>query len=143
MSRSSSIDWNASSIATGSVRDREEPRVQVLQQDDVDLAHELCRAVVALHQLLARDFRRRVGEPELVRERVLLVEDEPILAPTCEVVQPHAQASDEPLLAGNRARLLARDQARLRELAPGAAEPRRARDPQHRLQVAQARRGFP
>ena len=121
---------------------RKEPRVQVLQHDDVDLPHELRRAVVALHQLLARGFRRRVGETELARERILLVEHEPVLAPSREIVEPHAQPSDQPLLPRNGARLLARDEARPRQLAPRAPEAGRARDPQHGLQVAQPARAF-
>ena len=55
--------------------------MQVLQQDDVHLPHDLGRAVVALHQLLARAPRRRVGEAQLARQRILHVEHQPILAP--------------------------------------------------------------
>ena len=68
-----------------------QPRMQVLQQDDVDLADELRRTVIALHQLLARPLRRRVGETDLARQRVLQIEDEPVLAATGEIMQPHAQ----------------------------------------------------
>ena len=80
-------------------RDGEEPCVQVLQQDDVDRTDELRRPVLALHQLLARGLRRCVGEPELARKRILLVEHEAVLAPARQVVQPHAQPADQPLLA--------------------------------------------
>ncbi len=116
---------------------RKEPRVQVLQQDDVDLADELRRAIVALHQLLARGSRRRVGEAELARERILLVEHEAVLAPSGEIVEPRAQSPDQPLLPRDGARLLARDEARPRQLAPRAPEAGGARDPQHGLQVAE------
>src|SRR6476469_18586 len=54
--------------------------VQVLQEQRIDLSHDLGGAVVALHQLLAGALRRRVGEIELARERRLQVEHEPILA---------------------------------------------------------------
>ena len=47
--------------AIGAVGRGIKPRVQVLQQDRVELAHDLGRPVVALHQLLARALRRRVG----------------------------------------------------------------------------------
>ncbi len=79
-------------------RHREQFRVQVLQEDHVRLADDFRGPVIALHQLLAGAFRRGVGELELARERVLLVEHEPVLAPARKVVKPNAQGADEPLL---------------------------------------------
>ena len=116
--------------------------MQVLQQDHVDLAHELGRAIVALHQLLGGAPRRRVDQAELARERALLVEHEPVLAAAGEVVQAHAQRADEALLARHGARLVHRDEAGLRQLAPRAPEAGGERDPEHRLQVAQSARIF-
>ena len=76
--------------------------MQVLQQDHVDLPDELRSTVVALHQLLARALRRRVGKPELARQRVLQIEDEAVLAPAGEIVEAHAQRPDERAPAGTR-----------------------------------------
>ena len=105
--------------------------------------HHLGGAVVALHQLLAARCAARVStQTELRRERGLQIEHQPVLAPAGEIVQPDAQLADEALLCANRARLAPRDEAGARELAPSAAEARGARDPEHRLQVAQAARAF-
>ena len=116
--------------------------MQVLQQDDVDLPDHFRGPVVALHQLLARAPGRRVGEPELVRERALQVEHEAILAPAREIVEPHPQRAYQPLLPRHGARLLQRDQPGAREIAPSAPETGGARDPQDRVQVAQPARAF-
>ena len=99
-------------------RDGEQARVQVLQQDHVQLANEFRGAIVALHQLLARPLGLRVDQRELAGERVLLVEDEPVLAAAREVMEPDAQLADESLLPRYRARFLRREQARLGDLAP-------------------------
>ena len=122
---------------------RKQPRVQVLQQDHVDLAHELGRAVVALHQLLARALGRRVDEPDLARERVLQVEHQPVLAAAGEVVQAHAQRADAgaPAATPSRASPVVMSPARASS-RHDAAEARGARDPDHRLQVAQAAGAF-
>ena len=132
----------SSLTGTGFGGNRKQARVQVLQQDHVDLPDELRRAVVALHELLARAFRRSVGEAELARQRVLQIEDEAVLAAAGEIVQAHAQRADESFLARDGARLLHRDEAGFREVAPRSAKARGARDPEHRLQVAQAARAF-
>ncbi len=115
-----------------------EARMDVLQQDDVDLPHQLGGAVIALHQLLARAARRRVGEAQLARERRLQVEHQAILAAIREVVQPYAQAADEALVPRHGARFRHRHQIVPRELAPAAAVACRARDPQDRLEITQA-----
>src|SRR6185437_6801376 len=52
-------------------------------------------------------------------------------------MQPHTQRADLALLSRDRARLGGRDEAMPGELAPGVAETRRTRDPEHGLQVAQ------
>ena len=117
---------------------RVEPRVHVVQQHGVDLAHQFRRAVVPLHQLLARALRARVDEPELRRQRALRVEHQPVLAPAQQVVEPDAHRADQALLPRHGARLAGRHEAVARELAPRAAQAGRARYPQHRLQVAQA-----
>ena len=74
-----------------------------------------------------------------MRQGILLIEHQPVLAPSGEVMQPYPQRADQPLLPGDGARLLQRDEPGLRQLAPAAPESRRARDPQDGLQVAQSR----
>src|SRR5215472_2323784 len=83
----------------------EQPRMQVLQQDDVELADRLGSAVVALHEQLGGAPRWRIREPELVRQRGLHVEHEPIFSSSSEVVQPHAELVEESLVPQNLARL--------------------------------------
>src|SRR6185437_14625800 len=96
------------------------------------------RAIVALHQLLARALFGRIAKPELGRERALQVEYQAILAAAREEVQSSAKVGDRPFLLRNGARFGARHQAVSRELAPRTAELRRARNPDDRLQIAQA-----
>ena len=100
----------------------------------------LGRAVVPLHQLLARAPRRRVHEAELAREPALLIEQQPVLAAIGEKVQPHAQRLQRALVPREPGGLLLGDDAVLREIAPRVAEPRCARDPEDHLQVAQSAR---
>jgi len=121
---------------------RVQPRMQVLQQDDVDLPHQLGGPVIALHQLLAGPLRRRVGHVELFSQRRLLVEHQSILAPAGQVVQAHADRADEPFLPGNGARLRDGHQPVPREFHPRSPQSGGTADPQHRLQVAQAARAF-
>ena len=92
--------------------------MDVLQQHRRRLPRELGGAVVALHQLLAGASSRRIGELELARERRLLIEHESILAPSGEIMEPHAQCADEALLPRDGTRLAGRHQAVARELAP-------------------------
>jgi hypothetical protein len=116
--------------------------MQVLQQQRVDLAHQLGRAVIALHQLLARAFGGAVGEPELGGERRLQVEHQPVLAPSRQIVQPNPQIGDRSLLTRHRAGLRRRHQAVAGELAPRVPEPGCAGDPDDGLQIAQSARTF-
>ena len=140
--RSSSIARKSPSMATGSVAIGKSRACRFCSRMTLTCRTDLRGAVVALHQLLARAPRRRVGEPELVRERALQVEHQAILAPAREIVEPHAQRADQPLLPRHGARLLQRDQPGAREVAPSAPETGGARDPQDRVQVAQPARAF-
>ncbi len=104
---------------------RVQPRMQVLQQDDVDLPHQLGGPVVALHQLLAGPLRRRVDQVELLRQRRLLVEHQAILAPAGQVVQAHAHRADEAFLPGNGARLARWSSGRAARVRPTTCPVRR------------------
>src|SRR4029453_11578451 len=81
---------------------RKQTRMQILQQDYVDLPDELRRAIVALHQLLARPFRRRIGETELPRQRILQIEHEAILAAAGGIMETNAPRADETFLPPDR-----------------------------------------
>src|SRR5215203_1031534 len=100
--------------------------MQILQRDHIDLAHELRCAIVALHQLLARTLLAVVGESELRGKRILLIEDEPVLAAASEIVEPDAQCADHAFLPRHHACFAHRDEARMRKLTPGTAEARSA-----------------
>ena len=121
---------------------REEAGVQVLEHDDIELAYRFRRAVVALHQLLRCAPGRRVREGELARECCLHIEDQPVFAPACEIVQADAEVVDQPLVSRELPRLRRCHQTVRRNLAPGMAEARGASDPENRLQVAAAARAF-
>ena len=68
------------------VRPRREPRLQVLQEDGIELRHAFCRLVVTLHHRFARAPVGAVGEAHLLGERRLHVEHQAILAPSGEVM---------------------------------------------------------
>ena len=135
--------WKSSSIGTGSRGRRKQPRVQVLQQDRVDLAHELRGAVVALHQLLARALGAacRRGRAAARARPAGRTRAGP-RAGRAGSAGARACAPIKRSWRDDGARLADRHEAVARELAPGAAEARGARDPQHRLQVAQAARAL-
>ncbi len=84
----------------------------------------------------------RVREPQFPGEGGLQVEDQPILAPAGEEMQPHAQPADEALGGGHGERLALREESVRRELLPRAAETGRAGDPYHRVQIAQPAGAF-
>ena len=133
-----------SSSTRRELRLRQQARLEVLQQDRVQLRDALRRLVVALHHRFARAPMRRVGVAELRGERRLYVEDDAVLAPAGEVMQPDAQVLQQPLVLRELARLVALDQA----LARRARAQRRAHaggagDPLDDLQVAQPARALP
>jgi hypothetical protein len=72
-------------------RRRREARLQVLQQDRVQLRDRLGVAVIVLHQQFARAAATAGGVAALGRERVLVIEGDAVLAPAGEVVQADAQ----------------------------------------------------
>ena len=120
----------------------EQASVQVLQQDDADLAHRFRRAVVALHELLGRAPMRRVHQAQLLRQRGLDVEYQTVLAPVGEIVKADAQIVDQPLMPGDLARFRGGHQAVRGKRAPRMSQSGSACDPDDRLQVAQATRTF-
>jgi hypothetical protein len=74
---------------------REDQRAEVLQHDRVQLADLDCRAVKALHQVLARAAVRGVAQAHLGRERGLHVEHQAFFAALREVMQADAQILQE------------------------------------------------
>ena len=121
---------------------RRDERSQVLEQDHVQLRNRLGSPVIALHQLLAREAVRLIAHAELGCERRLMIEEQTILAPARDVVEPYAQHAEEALVALDVARFLGGDEAPLRQIRPALADPRSPRDPEYRLQVAQAAGAF-
>jgi hypothetical protein len=117
---------------------RMEPGVQVLQQDDVHLAHQLGSPVIALHELLAGAPSGLVGQLQLFCQRRLLIEYQAVLAPLQQIVHAHAHGADEALLARYRASLGNGHQAMPGEFDPCLAKAGSAGYPEHGLQVAQA-----
>ncbi len=111
---------------------------EVLKQGRVQLRDRLRRPEVALHEELARALRRRGREAERLRERVLIVEEDPVLAPPREQMEADAHPREPLRVALELDRLLARDELARRQRAPVAAEPACAADPEHDLQVAEA-----
>ena len=76
-----------------------ETRAQVFLHDIVYLRHRLGGAVITLHQLLAGEAVRAIGEAELFRQRGLQVEDQPIFAASRQIVQAHAHRVQEAFVA--------------------------------------------
>src|SRR5204862_484357 len=62
----------------------------VLQQYRIQLRDRLRRAEIGLHQLLAGAPVRGGGIPELAREAVLVIEQQPVLTAPCGIMQAHA-----------------------------------------------------
>ncbi len=113
------------------------PRLEVLQQDGVELRHALRGLVVALHHRFARAPGRTVGVAELGGERALQVEDDAVFPPPGEVVQPDAQVLEVRLVAREAARFAGFDHAARNQVGPAWPDSRRPGDPLDHLQVAQ------
>ena len=116
--------------------------LDVHHQDLVQLRHRLGRPVVAVHQHLAAALALGGLVAEAVGHRGLQVEDQAVLAAAGHHVQPGADQPQRAFVLVELAHLERRHQALGRELAPGAAQARGARDPDHHLQVAQAAGAF-
>src|SRR5437879_3026911 len=76
------------------------------------------------------------------RQRGLNVEPQPVLAPAGKIVQANAQIVDQPLMPGDLTRFRNGHQAAAGKRAPRVSQSRGARDPDDRLQIAQAARTF-
>src|SRR5690606_22014769 len=121
----------------GRGRPRREARLEVLQEDGVQLRDGLRREVVALHHRLACPPVLGPGVAVLLGKRLLVVEHDAVFAPSREVVEPDAQVLEGRLVPRELARLVLLDQAVRREVAPARADAAGGRDPLDDLQVAQ------
>ena len=116
--------------------------LDVQHQDLVELRHRLGRPVVAVHQHLGRALALGGLVAEALGHGGLQVEDQPVLAPPGDQVQPRADQLERAFVLVQLAHLEGRDQPLGGQLAPVAAQSGGARHPDHQLQVAQATGAF-
>ena len=109
-----------------------------LQQHLVEQAHVHHRAVVLLHELLDREREARILVAEELRELDLVVEQQPVLAPAGEHVQPEPYFPQERLARLELAQLLAGQKAVRHQLIERVGAEMALRDPADGLDVAQA-----
>ncbi|CFP51985.1 Uncharacterised protein [Bordetella pertussis] len=122
------------------VRAREQPFLDVLYQDDIELGHQARGPVITLHQQFAGAPRRRRRNAIDRGQARLQVEQDAVFAPARQQVQLDAQALEGLFGAPQIARFGRGEQAGLGHLAPAVAEAGGAGHPQDDLQVAQAAR---
>ena len=122
---------------------RRDERAQVLQKDRVELRDRSRRAVVVLHELLAREPVGPIVQSEFPGKRRLMIEEHAVFASSGQIVKADAHRLEKALVTLNEARLVHRDQVAVGKLRPVLADARGARDPQDRLKVAQSARRFP
>ena len=120
---------------------RQDRLAKQLQQHFVQQAHVHDRAVVLLHQLLDRQREARVLVAEQFRELDLIIEQQPVLAPPGEHVQPEAHLPEERLAGLELAQFLAGEEAVRHQLIEGVGAEMPLRHPADGLDVAQALRG--
>src|SRR3569832_941835 len=118
-----SIDWLRLSLL------RKELRLNVLQQDGIELGDGLRRPVIMLHQIFTGAPCIRRLEAEGLRNRRLHIEYQPVLASPGMNMQPDPDILERALLLRQLTRLGRGDQSSFRELAPGAAKPGHLGDP--------------
>ena len=116
----------------------EHPLLDVQQHRGVHLRDHLRRAVVVLHQQLAGALAGGRLEARLLRDGVLHVEHEPVLAAPGDEVQARADLLHAAFREPDDVRLGRGQQSAARELGPVGAVAGRAGDPQHDVEVAQA-----
>ena len=104
-------------------------QLDVLQHDRVHLGDRLGRPVVALHHHFARAACRGRMEAGALRDRVLHIEYEAVLAPIGDEMQPGANLLQTALAAADQAGFLGGDQSAPRQLRPGLAVAKRTCDP--------------
>ena len=109
-----------------------------LQQHLVEQAHVHHGAVVLLHELLDRQREARILVAEQLRELDLIVEQQAVLAPAGEHVQPEAHLPEEGLARLELAQLLARQKAVRDQLIERIGAEVALRHPADGLDVAQA-----
>ena len=116
-------------VLDGAAVDQRVGRSRDLLERDVRVAHQLLDAELAVPV---------VGVAERRGETALVVEREPIVAPAGRVMQLVAEAPEQVAGRARRRHLAVRQQASLPCLAEAGHLVAHARDPERRLQVAQA-----
>ncbi len=116
----------------------EDGLAEQLQQHLVQQAHVHDRAVVALHELLDGEGVRGVLVAEHLRQPDLVVEQQPVLAPARDHVQPEARLPQEGLRRAQLAQLGGRQEAVVHQLVEGLGAEVALRHPADGLDVAQA-----
>ena len=101
-------------LRTVGIPRRKDFGTHVLEQYGIQLGDGFRRAKIGLHQLLAGAMVCSRGIPEIARQAVLVIEQQPVLAAPRGVVQAHAQVLKQPVMPLQLARLLQGNQA-----APG------------------------
>ena len=123
----------------------EEALAEELQQQFVQPAEGVDGPVVALHELLDAEIVVGVAVPEMVRDRDLPIEEQPVLAPAGEVVKRGSRLPQEVLAVAQASELLLGQETVVEEIAkPGARSALDAevapRDPGDGLDVAEPAR---
>ena len=116
---------------------RENGGREVLHEQRVQLRDRLGRAVVVLHELLAGAAGRARAVTQFTGNAVLVVEQQPVLAPAGRVVQANAQPLEESFAAGRFTRFTRSDETTAGQFSPILAQSANPRYPADDLQVAQ------
>ena len=117
-------------------------RPDVLHQDGVGQRDGLGIAVIALHQAFRGTLPRGRFEAVLGGQRVLVIEQQAVLAASDHQVQADAQVAQVLLAALHVLQFLGGQEAIFFEIGPGRTEAGGARDPEDDLEIAQAARRF-
>ena len=120
----------------------EDPILEVLHQDRVELGHRLGGPVVALHHPLGSETLAPVVEPQRPRHLRLQVEDEPVLAPPGLDMEHGADAHEHALVDPIEPGLRIGHETVVGKLRLVATDARGPGDPHDHLQVAKAARAL-
>ncbi len=116
---------------------REQPRLEVLQHDGIELRDGFGSPVVALHQQFTGAARGGGLEAHGRGHCTLHVEHEPVFTAASDDVQMRADILQHPLIAAQDGGFFRHQQAARLQFAPARTQARRARGPQQHLDVAQ------
>ncbi|GIX22614.1 MAG: hypothetical protein KatS3mg121_1397 [Gammaproteobacteria bacterium] len=99
-------------------------------------------AEVLLHELFDGQVRLVTPVTETLGEFALMVEQQPVFAPPGDVVEEEADAPQQPPALEQRLELLVGEEAQAGEVFQPVGAEVAARDPEHRLDVAQSARAL-